>query len=364
MRRCRWRPIVVLALLILAGCTADPESGESSTATPSITEAPEAPSTSSTPGPFEGLASPPAPTVDKVPRITTVEAAGGQTIRATGAVDWTLVSDGIAWVTGLGGGMARFDATTGRELPSVKIPQKPCAAAAAGFGSIWTATCGEPGIAKIEPSGKIDWLPVPELATNEGESTIGAGEGAVWALEDLAEPEFCSGCGLVRIDPNRAEIAAHYEIPPGATAVRAGLGGVWIVYSGENAVLRVDPDTGKVVAAIAVGQSPLFFDIGEGGVWVMNQLDGSVSRIDPDANEVVATIAVEGRINGGDLTVGAGSVWLRGSYELVAQIDPKTDRVVARFGNPEGSGSASAGDGMLWVSAHDVAELYRIPIGE
>ena len=368
MRRHRSVSIVCTALFVLAGCTADaadPGSDQRSTAAPSSADDTGAPSGSSTPSPFEGLRPPPAPTGEKVPQITTIQAAGGETIDATADADWTLVSGGVAWVTGLGDGMGRFDAATGGQLPSVKLPQGPCAAAAAGFGSVWTATCDELGIAKIAPSGKIDaWLPVPQLAINHGESSIGAGEGAVWALEDRTGDELCSGCGLVKIDPKDAEIEAHFEIPPDATAVRAGLGGVWIVYQGESAVLRVDPDTGEVVAAIAVGQYPLFFDVGEGGVWVMNQLDGSVSHIDPDANEVVATIAVEGRINGGDLTVGDGSVWLRGGYELVAQIDPRTDRVVARYGKPAGSGSASAGAGMLWISAHDVSEIYRIPVGE
>ncbi|HEY6567476.1 MAG TPA: hypothetical protein VI341_08155, partial [Actinomycetota bacterium] len=297
VRRYRGATIVVTTLFVLAGCTAepaDPGSGEGSTATPTIADASVAPSASSTPGPFDGLASPPPPAGEKVPPITTVEAAGGQTIPATGGdADWTLVTEGIAWVTGLGGGMARFEAATGRQLSPVKIPEGPCAAAAADFGFVWTATCGKSGIAKIDPSGAIEaWVPIPQLAINHGESTIGAGEGAVWALEDLVGDGSCRGCGLVRIDPKRAEIEDRYEIPPGATAVRAGLGGVWIVYSDENAVLRIDPDTGEVVAAIGVGPFPLFFDVGEGGVWVMNQLDGSVSRIDPDTNEVEATIAV------------------------------------------------------------------------
>lgn len=63
--------------------------------------------------------------------------------------------------------------------------------------------------------------------------------------------------------------------------------------------------------------------IGESSVWVMNQTGGSVSRIDPWINEVIATIPVDDQpIDSGDIAVGEGSVWLRGSQELVAQIDP------------------------------------------
>jgi streptogramin lyase len=58
----------------------------------------------------------------------------------------------------------------------------------------------------------------------------------------------------------------------------------------------------------------------------------------------------------------SGYVWFRGSRELVAQVDP-SGRVVRRIGTGEGSGSASAGSGQLWISAHDVATLYRVPVG-
>jgi hypothetical protein len=36
--------------------------------------------------------------------------------------------------------------------------------------------------------------------------------------------------------------------------------------------------------------------------------------------------------------------------------------VIGGAGSGEGSGSASAGSGQLWVSAHDVAKLYRVPM--
>ena len=167
---------------------------------------------------------------------------------------------------------------------------------------------------------------------------------------------------LLRVDPTRLRITDRYDIPPYATAVRAGEGAVWVVYQGDGALIRVDPNTGKVADPIGLGLDPLFFDVGEGGVWVMNQVDGSISHVDPKKDAVVATIALDKRIQGGDLTVGEGSVWVRASDELVARIDPATDRLVARIGKSAGSGSASAGDGYLWISAHDVAEVYRVPI--
>ena len=192
-----------------------------------------------------------------------------------------------------------------------------------------------------------------------GEYTIGAGEGGVWTISDAAG---CVGCRLARIDPDVELVNDRFPVPAGGASVRAGLGAVWIAYPDEGRLLRVNPANGRIVARIPVGDGPRFMDVGAGAVWVMNQGDGSVSRVDPGSNRVVATIPVDLAIEGGDLTVGAGSVWVRATEELVARIDPATNRVVARIGEPAGSGSASAGDGQLWASAHDAFAVYRIPI--
>jgi YVTN family beta-propeller protein len=262
--------------------------------------------------------------------------------------------------------MGFYKVNTGRLLGSVAVPQSPCAGMDSGFGAVWTATCEKRGVARIDPeTGKLTKFVAVDVPA-EGESSIGAGEGGIWAI---ADGDNCSGCVLVRTDPETVKITAAYDVPEGGTAVRVGLGGIWITYSDEDRVAHVDPETGAVVSEINVGSGPRFLDVGEGGVWVMNQLDGSVSHIDPTTDEVVATIPVDERdIFGGDLTVGAGFVWLRASNELVAQIDPSTDRVVARIGSPQASGGVSVGEGQLWIAGHFEkpkgwrAVLHRIPL--
>jgi hypothetical protein len=50
---------------------------------------------------------------------------------------------------------------------------------------------------------------------------------------------------------------------------------------------------------------------------------------------------------------------------LVAQIDPATDRIVARIGPAQASGSAHASDGQLWITDRPAgwrAVLYSIPL--
>jgi hypothetical protein len=41
-------------------------------------------------------------------------------------------------------------------------------------------------------------------------------------------------------------------------------------------------------------------------------------------------------------------------------IDPKTNKVVKRFGPPSGSGAVRAGGGKVWVTAHDVNKLWGL----
>jgi virginiamycin B lyase len=339
---------LVLALSLVACHNAD---GETSGASPTAGETQTA-----SPGPEPEL-----------PAITTVRRADGQAIRAPSSADWVLVDFGRAWVSAVGKGIGVYDAETGRPQDSVPVPQSPCASMDSGFGALWTATCGRRGVARIDPeTGTVTgWVAVDVPA--EGESSIGAGEGGIWAIADGND---CSGCVLVRIDPETLEIAGTYDVPEGGTAVRAGLGGIWITYVAEDRVVLVDPQTGGVVSEIDVGSGPRFLDVGEGGVWVMNQGDGSVSHVDPTSDKVVATIPVDAEgIFGGDVTVGAGFVWLRASSELVAQIDPATDRVIARIGRPQASGGVHASEGQLWIVAHFEkpegwrAVLYLISIG-
>ena len=340
------RARLVLVLLAAAAFTACSGGGGGSGGSPAIT--------SSAPPSSVALAEP------KLPAIESVAKAGGVAINATAEADWMLVAHGRAWVSGLGKGVGVYDARTGRPLGSVAVPHGPCAATDEGFGSIWTATCEPGGVSRIDPAtarvtGHVE-LSVP----SDGESSIGVGEGAVWAIIDGSD---CSLCAVARIDPKTLKVTARYPVPGGAAAVRAGLGGVWITNSQTNSVVRLDPTTGKIVATIPVASGPRFFDVGAGAVWVMAQSAGALCRIDPAGNHLVGCTVIDpAGVQGGDLTVGNGFVWFRGTEALVAQVDPKSGRVVRRIGSGEGSGSAAAGSGQLWISAHDVAKLYRVPV--
>lgn len=126
-------------------------------------------------------------------------------------------------------------------------------------------------------------------------------------------------------------------------------------------LLRIDPADPASQTPIDVGSFPRFLAVGDDAVWVMNQRDGSVTRVAPDGT-VVATIAVSGPIDGGDIAVGGGSVWVQPGGDLLIQVDPASNAVVATYGPPSGSGSVVADDNAVWVSAHDTESIWRLPL--
>jgi YVTN family beta-propeller protein len=137
---------------------------------------------------------------------------------------------------------------------------------------------------------------------------------------------------------------------------------VWVTNPAFGLVQKIDVASNRVVATIKVGSTPRFFAIGEGGVWTLDQDDGSVTRIDPATGTVVATIPAGVAGSGGDMTAGGGWVWARGTDILLSQIDPRTNTVVRRYGPPSGSGAAVVGFGAVWVSAHDISTVWRLPL--
>ena len=342
---------VALVALIVAACTSGGSEPEADSVTPSNASA------TATPGE-------PSPSPDPgadLPEPLDLDDLGTRDLSASPFPDFLTVAFGRAWVGGVGPGIGVYDAETGAGVTKIPIPEEQCAALGGGFGAVWTLTCTEPGIARIDPRTAEVTSHLAFPAGVASESSVGVGAGAVWALADAKVG--CFACRLLKLDPTTMD-ATWLDVPENAGAVRAGLGGVWITYPGEDLVRRVAPESGAVVAEIPVGGGPLFLDVGASGVWVMNQDDGTVSHIDPVTNEVVATIVTDPpSIDGGDITVGERAVWVRVTGVLVARIDPRTDTVTDRYGSAGGSGSAAAGSGMLWISAHDVGALYRVPIG-
>jgi streptogramin lyase len=194
-------------------------------------------------------------------------------------------------------------------------------------------------------------LPVAGLRQ---EGSIGVGVSGVWLVSTDDE--------LVHLDPVVNQVDGRWPLPAGSAAVREGLGRVWVTVPATDSLLRIDPADPRTAQSIKVGDGPRFLAIGEDAVWVMNQDDGSVSRVDASGS-VVATIAVSDvPIQGGDIDVGDGAVWVRIEQDLMVRVDVATETVGQRFGPPSGSGGVAADREVVWVTAHDTASLWRLPL--
>jgi YVTN family beta-propeller protein len=296
----------------------------------------------------------PSPTVS-LPSIVTLESLPGVTaITGIGQPDWISLAGSSAWSPGVAPGLGRFDLATGRQQPGTPIGGV-CLAMDVAFESLWIGDCDANALLRVDPrSGKV----IASIALGaqiDDESSVAAGEGSVWITVN-GPPT------LLRIDPKTNKVVGQVAAPGSPAAIRAGLGGLWLA-SDDGTMLRLNANSGAVVATIPVGRGPRFTAIGGGSVWVLNQADGTVSRVDPASNRVSATIRVTSvPVQGGDMAFGGGFAWARISDSLVAQIDPTTNRVVRRLGTPMGSGSVAADDDAVWISAHDVQTLWRVPL--
>jgi hypothetical protein len=147
------------------------------------------------------------------------------------------------------------------------------------------------------------------------------------------------------------------------TAMDVGFDSLWaaVCHPTSASVLRIDPSSGEVQARIPLPDLQILEEgsiaSGEGSVWVVTAPPRHrLVRIDPKSNKVVVARTVV-------LAVGGGFVWARVTDALVAKIDPASNTVVARYGPSGGSGSVAADDTAVWISAHDLDLVYRLPLG-
>jgi streptogramin lyase len=295
--------------------------------------------------------------------------AGAREVKIDG--DWLVATDDAIWISA-DTELDQLDPKTGDKTGAVRVPGGPCLSPAYAFGAVFSATCyADKGLVRINPqtlevTSSIR-LPTPDLYNQEG--TIAAGEGAVWVIID---GKSCEACVLAGFDPQTLSRTHEIDLDPGAASVAVGNGFVWVSDSKGSRVLRIDPRTDKVVGETKVGGLPQYLTVDSNGVWVLNQLEGTVMQLDPVSGELIRTIEADMAGAGGSVTVGAGSVWVRGTLTLLKQIDSETGEVVATYGPDTGSGDSLVADGVLWVSAflpgHGAGPgsgvVYRLPLSQ
>ena len=150
---------------------------------------------------------------------------------------------------------------------------------------------------------------------------MAAGAGSVWVGVPGIE-------AVVRIDPKRNAVEAIVPVPDGGVCgqIVADDEGVWVAsgFCGDGNLTRIDPSTNQVAAQIASPHWSTVFGaaIGVGSVWI--NTDGGPFEVDPVTNEVVSRLALAGDpVWGGDLAVGAGSLWIHdGESQSLIRVDP------------------------------------------
>ena len=284
------------------------------------------------------------------------------TLKLEGFPDFLVADGNDVWITN----QKRIDKLSiNNKKPILSVAMSsPCGAMSVAFGALWVANCDNKSIYKIDnKTGHIIAIIKTGLAEENGELSIAAGAGSIWVLTD--------GSGiLTRIDPIKNRVQANIKVLPFSYCAAFGYNSVWVTNTGNSknisggekggVVQRIDPTTNQVVATIPTGIAPHFLAVGENAVWTLNQFDGTVSKIDPLTNHLISNIKTNVSGSGGDIAVGAGRVWVRGSKTaFLVTINTTTNSIAENYGPVSGSGAVRVTENNnVWISAHDINTIW------
>jgi YVTN family beta-propeller protein len=177
------------------------------------------------------------------------------------------------------------------------LEPQPVFAVATGDDGVWV-TSGAHQVLRIDPKTDAN---VSSTTVALSPLALAFGDGALWVA---------SAMRLSRIEPATNAVTASAPVP-GAAAIAAGNGYLWLIVPGElhGEVWRFDPSSISPTATVQVGVQPSAIAIGDdGSVWVANSGDGTVSRVEPLTATVVTTITLGERPTG--IALGGGKVWV------------------------------------------------------
>src|SRR6478736_4351991 len=137
----------------------------------------------------------------------------------------------------------------------------------------------------------------------------------------------------------------------------SGSGSIWLSDPPARVVRQIDPSTGGAIA-IAVRQAPCESpDVAYGALWTATCNPAGLARIDATSHKETGFVPLPiWRNLGGEGAIGAGSggVWVvidgtSCKSCLLARVDPKTMKVVAKIPVSDRSSSVRVGYGAVWV---------------
>ena len=267
-------------------------------------------------------------------------------------VEWIAAPNAVLVPNPSKDGLTRIDARAKEKKAgeSVAGVKKACGGLVNAFGSLWTGSCGDGGLVRIDPrESKV----TASVASGMGPAriAIAASEDSVWALTDARGT-------LSRIDPQQNEVVAEFRVFADCRSLTFGETALWLACPSDNKVLRIDPKTNVVEKTIEVTGGPEALAIGESSVWVLTAKDGKVERIDPKTNKITKTIETGAPAAGGTISFGEGSVWISTAAFPLTRIDPTTEKVAQQFWGA-GGGVVQAGAGSVWLAGKDTGKLLR-----
>ena len=270
--------------------------------------------------------------------------------KIAGSPDWSVVTKDSVWVTtGRADHVVQMIEATNKVGFIVNVA-RPCSGLADGFGSVWSPSCKDHAVMRIDPAtGNIVARIAADPANSEGGITIG--DGSVWIV---TKPST-----LVRIDPATNAVVKSFPLPSESENPLFSHGFIWVSSFGHDQLLKVDPSSGAVVATIPVGPKPRFLTAGAGSIWTLNQGDGSVSRVDEASGKVLATIPCGIQGGGGEITFGDGFVWATMFDFPLTEIDPATSKVAKQWGGVGGDG-IRFGFHSVWLSNGAMGSVWRL----
>ena len=316
-RRTLIPPVVVLAMLGLAGCGDDDEPD-------------------------------PAQPMQAAVAESTVEDAAIAQLTLPGDPDWLAVDEHGVWVQRNSGELAVVDPATNEVSGSVNVGDPElCAGIGASYGAVWTCVASD--VVRVDPETLevVARLPVKKQAV---QGHLVGGFDRVWVLTS-------DGSKLVGIDPATNQVATEFELPARGNDVTLSDDALWVPCRVDDRVLKVDPTSGEVLLDLAI-DNPMAVAVDD-DVWVGTAT--TTLQLDPATGEVLLEGDAGSSPDGG-LALDADSVWVRNGEDFLIRLDRDTGERVQQITAEDltSGGDLLVLDGEVWTTSYDDQLLFRI----
>ena len=155
------------------------------------------------------------------------------------------------------------------------------------------------------------------------------------------------------IDPHANRVVADTTVGAAPAGVAAGLGGVWVVNTGDHTISSIDPRSRRVLHVLPVGGNVDAVAADSSALWTVDSTRGVASHIDPTFTSVIRTVPVGDKpglsFAPNPIATGDRAVWVANNASEVIRIGGGGAGVTPIDVGNHPSGIA-VGDGATWVA--------------